>query len=83
MDERVIEHLERLNMYYQRLLKIQEMSCEAFVADDVIATSTERYLQLAIESCLNVGNRTISLYQFRESVKLPETYADIFQQLHL
>jgi len=30
------------------------------------------------ESCLNIGNRLISLYQFKKPVDTPETYADIF-----
>ena len=33
---------------------------------------------MAIESCLNIGNRLISLYQFKKPVDTPETYADIF-----
>ena len=41
------------------------------------------FLQLAIESCLNVGNRLISLEQFNQPTDTPETYADIFIQLKI
>jgi len=47
----------------------------------VYQASTERFLQLAIESCLNIGNRLISLIQFQKPVKAPETYADIFKAM--
>ena len=43
--------------------------------------SSERFLQLAIESCLNIGNRLISLYQFDRPISAPETYADIFREI--
>ena len=38
-------------------------------------------MQLAIESCLNIGNRLISLYQFQQPIRTPETYADIFREM--
>ena len=43
---------------------------------------TERFLQLGIESCLNIGNRLIALYQFSKPVATPETYADIFHEMY-
>ena len=36
---------------------------------------------MAIESCLNIGNRLISLYQFHRPIIAPETYADIFREI--
>ena len=83
MDERIKEHLKRLNMYHQRLRNAQDASYEVFVSDDVLLSSSERYLHLAIESCINVGNRLLSLYQFQKPVRSPETYADIFRELRL
>ncbi|NVM21529.1 MAG: DUF86 domain-containing protein [Desulfobacterales bacterium] len=81
MDERIKEHLKHLNKYYLLLLKAREASSDIFLKDELLQGSSERFLQLAIESCLNVGNRLISLHQFEEPVSTPETYADIFREM--
>lgn len=83
MDEKIIEHLKLLNRYYLLLLDTQKLSLEEFKADQIRQGSTERYLHLAIESCLNIGNRILAIYQFIKPVKTPETYADIFKELQL
>lgn len=81
MDNRVKEHLKHLNRYYLLLVKAKETSREDFLKDPILQGSTERFLQLAIESCLNVGNRLLSLSQFDKPVRTPETYADIFREM--
>lgn len=81
MDERIKEHLKRLNRYYLQLLEIRRVSYEKFVGDDVHRAAAERLLQIAIESCLNIGNRLISLLQFEQPVRTPESYADIFIEM--
>jgi uncharacterized protein YutE (UPF0331/DUF86 family) len=81
MDERILDHLKRLNKYYLHLLDLKKMSAVTFEKDDIKRAAGERYLQLAIESCLNIGNRILSLYQFNQPVNTPETYADIFVEL--
>ena len=78
MDERIKEHLKRLNKYYLRLADIRKLEKEIFMQDHLYQASSERYLQMAIESCLNIGNRLISLYQFKTPIDTPETYSDIF-----
>ena len=65
-DERIEEHLQRLNGYLIRLKKYAGLDVTAFVNDDTIIAATERNLQLAIETCLNIGNRIISLEQFND-----------------
>ena len=52
-----------------------------FLKDIILQTSAERCLQLAIESCLSIGNRLISLFQFKVPLRAPESYADIFNEL--
>jgi len=47
----------------------------------MLRAATERILHLAIESCINIGNRLIAIIQFDEPIEAPETYADIFVQL--
>lgn len=81
MDERILEHLKRLNKYYLHLLDFKSLSADEFEKDNIMRAAGERYLQLAIESCLNIGNRIISLRQFDQPVNTPETYADIFVEL--
>ena len=78
MDDRIKDHLKRLNKYYLRLSDARKLEKEVFIQEDLYQASSERYLQMAIESCLNIGNRLISLYQFKKPVDTPETYADIF-----
>lgn len=81
MDERIKEHLKYLNKYYQLLLEAQKVPHDVFINNPIYQGSSERFLQLAIESCLNIGNRLISLYQFDRSISPPETYADIFREI--
>jgi len=83
MDEKIKEHLKLLNRYYLLLLDTQKLSLEEFKTDQIRQGSTERYLHLAIESCLNIGNRILAIYQFEKPIKAPETYADIFKELRL
>jgi uncharacterized protein YutE (UPF0331/DUF86 family) len=81
VDERIKEHLKHLNKYYLLLVDIKEKNYTDFEKDAILQGSSERFLQLAIESCLNIGNRLISLEQFNKPTDTPETYADIFLQL--
>lgn len=82
MDERIKEHLKYLNKYYLLLLESRKVPYNEFVANPIHYGSTERFFHLAIESCLNIGNRLIALYQFTKPVTTPDTYADIFKEMH-
>ncbi len=81
MDDRIKEHLQHLNKYYLQLLEMRKLNREIFIQDVVLQGAAERFLQLAIESCLNIGNRIISLQQFQKPLNPPQTYADIFVSL--
>jgi uncharacterized protein YutE (UPF0331/DUF86 family) len=81
VDERIKEHLKHLNKYCLLLADIRKKPYKDFEKDAILQGSTERFLQLAIESCLNIGNRLIALEQFKKPTDTPETYADIFVQL--
>ena len=81
MDERIKEHLKYLNKYRLLLADIKKRSHKDFMKDQILQGSAERFLQLAIESCLNIGNRLLSMQQFEKPTETPETYADIFIQL--
>jgi uncharacterized protein YutE (UPF0331/DUF86 family) len=78
MDDRIREHLQQLNKYYLRLSEMRKLKREVFMQDPVFQGAAERFLQLAIECCLNIGNRILSLQQFQKPLNPPQTYADIF-----
>jgi uncharacterized protein YutE (UPF0331/DUF86 family) len=82
MDERILEHLKRLNNYRLRLLEMKQLTRDEFLHDDMRQAAVERLLHLSIESCLNIGNRLVSLFQFEKPIETPETYADVFKALH-
>jgi uncharacterized protein YutE (UPF0331/DUF86 family) len=82
MDERIKEHLKHLKRYYLLLLDAKKYEKKYFLENPIIYASTERFLHLAIESCLNIGNRLLSIYQFQFPVETPQTYSDIFRQMN-
>ena len=82
MDERLKEYLKYLNKYYLLLLESRKIPYDEFITNPFYYGSTERFFHLAIESCLNIGNRLIALYQFSKPVNTPDTYADIFKEMH-
>lgn len=77
-DDRITEQLQLLKKYISLLESIAEKSPDEFFEDDILKGAAQRYLQLAIESCLNIGNRIISLLQVENDIKSPNTYSDIF-----
>jgi uncharacterized protein YutE (UPF0331/DUF86 family) len=81
MDEKILECLKLLNRYIQYLQKISKAEKDKFVDDFLLKGGAERYLQLAIECCINIGNRILSILQMKTPVKTPETYGDIFREM--
>lgn len=81
MDSRVNDNLQRLNRYLLQLKNLADINKDDFIENDLYIASAERYLHLAIESCLNIGNRILSLEQFNKTIRAPESYADIFREL--
>jgi len=70
-----------LNKYILFLKELANIQEDCFHKDFKNQASAERLLQLAIESCINIGNRILSLIQFSKPIQTPETYADIFKEL--
>jgi len=62
-------------------MEARELPYDEFSKDPLYQAGAERFLHLAIESCLNVGNRLLAIYQFSKPVVTPETYADIFKEM--
>jgi len=81
MDEKLKEQLKLLEKYRLRLEEIAAHSREDYLRDGLLQGAAERYLQMSIESCINIGNRIISLAQFDKKIPAPESYADVFRKL--
>ncbi len=75
--ELIAARLGRLREYMRILKAIQRYSLESFKNDVFIHATAERYLQLAIECVLDIGNHVIADRSFRK----PDTYAEIFEIL--
>ncbi|SFR13469.1 type VII toxin-antitoxin system HepT family RNase toxin [Desulfoscipio geothermicus] len=81
MDTRILEHIKLLDKYLSYLESFTKVAKEDYLSDITIQGATERYLQLSIESCLNIGGRVLSLNQDAPELAAPCNYADIFIKL--
>ncbi len=75
--EIVAARLERLRSYLKILKTIQKYDLQHFKKDPFIHGTAERYLQLAIECILAIGNHIIADRGYRK----PDTYAEILEVL--
>lgn len=73
MEALIREKLSRLKEYLRFLRELKAASKEAFMADFRSRGAAERYLQLAIESVIDIGSEIISFLQLGK----PERYRDI------
>ena len=73
----VAARLERLREYLKTLRAMEKFDLESFAADPFIHGAAERYLHLAIECLLDIGNHIIADRGFRK----PETYGEVFEIL--
>ena len=74
VDQRVVEErLQKLEEYVKILRELQKVAKSDFLSDPRIYGSTERFLQLAIECVLDVGNHIIA----SEGLQKPNEYKEI------
>ena len=71
------ERLERLREYLGILEAVQQHDMKRFARDPFVHGTAERYLHLAIECLLDIGNHLISDRGYPK----PESYADVFRIL--
>ena len=81
IDDIVNDHLQRIVKYRKELEGIAAKKQNDFINDPILIMAAERLFHLAIESCINIANKILSLEQFNKPVTPPETYADIFREL--
>ncbi len=65
--------LKRLEEYIDRLDEIATLDRARFLGDFIVHAAAERYLQLAIESVLDLGNQIIAAHELSE----PTSYREI------
>lgn len=73
----VAARLERLREYLGTLHEVAKFDLGRFKADPFIHGTAERYLHLAIECLLDIGNHLIADRGFRK----PESYGEVFEIL--
>ena len=71
------DRLQRLDEYVTTLRRLAGMPRETLTGDRVPLGSAERYLEVAIEACLDVANHIIA----GDHLRRPENYADAFAVL--
>lgn len=77
MRPEVIDKLELLEGYITILRDLQQYSFEEIEKNYVIKGAVERYLQISLESMLDIGEIIISM----EKIKRPQSYKEIFRTL--
>ncbi len=73
MEALIAAKLSRLRDYIGYLRSLKPASLRAFGEDFKTRGAAERYLQLSIESIIDIGNQIIAAMQWRR----PEAYRDI------
>lgn len=69
--------MKLLAEYISDLEEVQAVAWDEFLANKVLRRYVERTLQLAVESCLDIGSHIISSERLRE----PEDNKDVFKVL--
>lgn len=70
--------LRNLEQYLEYLVQISETERSELLADAIKIGGARYYLQIAIETCLNIGNHIIG----SEGMRSPEGYRDVFSVLN-
>ena len=76
-DETITRKFSALDGYIEVLVKLSQTPTEEFLRDKILIGSLRYYLQVSVESCLDVANHVISSEKFRA----PKDYADSFTVL--
>jgi uncharacterized protein YutE (UPF0331/DUF86 family) len=75
--ERLGARLDRLEHLIERLEETRARGEEAYLVDERLRAMTERWLQLAIQACIDVGAQLVT----ELSVEPPSDYSGIFESL--
>ncbi len=75
--DRIGARLDRLERLLERLAAVHARGEEAYLTDDGVRAATERWLQLAIQACIDIGAQLVS----ELSVDPPSDYGGVFRAL--
>ena len=75
--EKIIRKFASLDEYLDLLRKLADTPVEDFIRDKILIGSMRYYLQVSVESCLDVANHVIASERYRA----PKDYSDSFAVL--
>lgn len=75
--ERIGSRLDRLEHQIELLDEVREGGEDAYLEDERLRAMTERWLQLAIQTCIDIGAQLVS----ELAVEPPSDYAGVFRSL--
>jgi len=76
-DQRAEVRLDRLEELIERLEEVRAGGKDAYLADARLRAMTERWLQVAIQVCIDLGAQVVA----ELSARAPSDYAGIFEIL--
>lgn len=76
-DDRAEARLRRLGELLERLEGVRSRGEETYLADEELRAMTERWLELAIQICIDLGTQVVA----ELSARAPSDYADVFKTL--
>ncbi len=74
MNDEIASKLEQLGGYVSILKGYQHFKIEDLQTDHTLKGAVERYLEVALECAIDIGEMIIS----KEKLKRPETYNEVF-----
>lgn len=75
--DRIEARVQRLEETIERLDEVRQAGEEAYLADSRQRAATERWLQLAIQVCIDLGTQVVT----ERSARPPSDYAEVFTLL--
>lgn len=72
--DRVEGRIQRLEGLIERLDEVRQAGEDAYLANEERRAATERWLQVAVQICIDLGTQLIS----EQSARPPSDYADVF-----
>jgi uncharacterized protein YutE (UPF0331/DUF86 family) len=74
---RVEARVQRLEELIERLDEVRQAGEDAYLANEQQRAATERWLQVAVQICIDLGTQLVT----EQSARPPSDYADVFKVL--
>jgi uncharacterized protein YutE (UPF0331/DUF86 family) len=74
---RVESRIQRLEELIERLDQVRQAGEDAYLADEQQRAATERWLQVAVQICIDLGTQLVT----EQSARPPSDYAEVFKIL--